>query len=836
MRRTGGVGGRLLGAIALLVAARLLPAQTRACSSSADSVSTSAAHWGAPLDRPVTLHASELSLRNALDRLATTAKLKLSYSAEFLPLDREVCVSADTAPVGEVLGRLLAGTNVSPVPMGGDQVVLAPRAPSASRTAEPTADMSNTLNVLDRVVVTGSATATGAPERELTVGLNVLSGRQLTRQNTSTISDALDAYVPGIWTWTQSPSSMLSSYASIRGASSFGLSYPKIYIDGIEVANPLLLSRFNPGSIDRIEVIRGPQGSALYGTDAISGVVNIVTRHEGADGDGRNMVVRSTAGFAQSQYGRDVLTQDHTVSLVAGSSTKSADLHIEAGGMGSFVPDGYSQNLTAAGGARFVGTRGTLSTTARLFTQRAGSPDSPLVVLPSPASDSSRSNAPQSVTEYTLGVTGTLDGGNHWLHSFVAGIDGYNLANVQTNFTPVPSVADSALRAAQGSAARGTLRASSVLQLGSGGPTHGSLTFSAEHAMLRVSSVGVTTMIGPDPTSRSGPGTSSTTYLPKVTWQSSTGVTTQANAAFDNILFATAGLRIERDSRLSDDHPVAALPMLGVATVRDYGPFSVKVRAAYGKGIRPPATTSRWQFYQPRNALPAELGAEEQTGTELGIDFVLRRGLSLNVTRFDQRASGLIQPVAVEPVQQSGGGPRKMNYELQNVGAISNSGWEIEATGNPLSRLSATAALTFVDSRVGQLSPTYTGDLREGDRMLQVPATTASFNLGWEAPHWTASLGGSRAFNWINYDELQLANDWLNDSRPMQDLRGPGLRQYWREYNGGFRLRASLSRDLRRDLSFELTGDNLLNYQRGEPDDITIVPGRTILTGLRLKF
>jgi iron complex outermembrane receptor protein len=45
-----------------------------------------------------------------------------------------------------------------------------------------------------------------------------------------------------------------------------------------------------------------------------------------------------------------------------------------------------------------------------------------------------------------------------------------------------------------------------------------------------------------------------------------------------------------------------------------------------------------------------------------------------------------------------------------------------------------------------------------------------------------------------------------------------------------------LSRDLRRDLSFELTGDNLLNYQRGEPDDITIVPGRTILTGLRLKF
>ena len=120
--------------------------------------------------------------------------------------------------------------------------------------------------------------------------------------------------------------------------------------------------------------------------------------------------------------------------------------------------------------------------------------------------------------------------------------------------------------------------------------------------------------------------------------------------------------------------------------------------------------------------------------------------------------------------------------------------------------------------------------------MLQVPATTASFNLAWDAQRWTTSIGGSRAFNWINYDELKLANDWLSDSRPTRDLLGPSLRQYWRRYNGGFRLRASLSRDLRRDLSFELTGDNLLNYQRGEPDDITIVPGRTILTGLRLKF
>ena len=144
--------------------------------------------------------------------------------------------------------------------------------------------------------------------------------------------------------------------------------------------------------------------------------------------------------------------------------------------------------------------------------------------------------------------------------------------------------------------------------------------------------------------------------------------------------------------------------------------------------------------------------------------------------------------------------------------------------------------MTFVDSRVRRVAAGYTGDLVAGDRMLQVPARTASLNLAWTAPDWHAALTGARALDWINYDELALSQAWVSADHPLHDLVGPRLRDYWRRYNGGLRLRATASRELRPGFSLEISADNLLNYQRGEPDDITIVPGRTLTVGLRLRF
>src|SRR5215207_1425057 len=377
----------------LVVAALLLPlaaASARgqaACvtpTSGAASGATSARAWPPPLDRTVTLRLDDVPLRVALDRLAAEARLRFSYSAELLPLDRRVCLGRERVSVGDALGELLAGTGIAPISAGGSQVVLAPARTEAATGGAPA--MARSVGVLDRVIVTG--TPTGGAHRSSPFAVEVLDGRALARQGVQSLAQALDAAVPGVWVWTQSPAGLLARYGSVRGASSFGVSAPKVYIDGVEVANPLLLTRFDPARLERIEVIRGPQGAALYGADAISGVVNIVTRHEGVGPGAPAAELRASVGPSSSDYTTgSVLVQDHALSLRTGTAARNAALGVTLSTVGEFVPGVSARQVMATGNARVVGARAVVTGTARLNATSAGAQVSPVVgnVMPAPA-------------------------------------------------------------------------------------------------------------------------------------------------------------------------------------------------------------------------------------------------------------------------------------------------------------------------------------------------------------------------------------------------------------------------------------------------------------------
>ncbi len=517
-------------------------AQASCARAPSDAASSTTRQWPSPLDRLITLHERGVPLRDALDRLAAAARLRLAYSADLLPLDRRVCAVYRSVPAGNALLELLEGVAVEPVVTDSDRVVLAPAPVTEAAALAPTTARPG---VLERVVVTG--TVNGSAQRAVPVALDVIDGRELQRRDARSLSNVLNGAVPGVWVWEQSPTTLLASYASIRGASSFGLSYPKVYIDGIEVANSLLVTAIDVESVDHVEVIRGPQGAALYGADAISGVINIVTRHDGVDGGAPHAELQTGAGMAGSIYTTSgVLTQRHSMMVRAGSGVGSASLGLAVSTLGDYIPDAFDHRFTVSGSGRHVGRYAIVAGTARFLAEDAASPTSP--VLATVVDDDSLATPPpdgsairQSVRQYTLGGTATVRHGDRWTHAAVIGVDGYSLNDASAFGTPFTSAADSALRAARGSAVRGTARVSSVAQLGTANRLAGAVTLALEHSAVREANR-LPTTFGPE----APPGEYGVTERTE-TWRSNTGLIGQVNGSVRDVLFVIAGVRLEHN-------------------------------------------------------------------------------------------------------------------------------------------------------------------------------------------------------------------------------------------------------------------------------------------------
>ncbi len=810
----------------LLIGAPLLlwsSAQAQSVCSPSHEFLVSLTTWNPPLDRRVSLHARDISLREALDRVSAESGVRLSYATESIPLDNRVCASFDSTFLGEALGLLLRGTSVLPVTAGGDHVVLSPLQP-----LQKSDELERPPRVLDRVVVTGSAIE--APARRLTIAMNVVNGSQLSRYSDGNFAQALSDAVPGLWLWQTPPTSLLAHYGSIRGTSSFGASYPKIYVDGIELANPLLITQLTPETVERIEIIRGPQGAALYGTDAISGVINIVTRHDGTDG-APSAEVRSAVGAASSAYvPRSAVTQDHAVTIRGGSSAQSGSVSLTSGGVGAYVPGAFVRHETGTAGFRLVRSKLIATATGRAFDSRSADPFSPLF-RDSVSATRAGLTTPESVREYTVGASATIIQSERWTHALVAGFDASRLSNLADYNTPLPSATGPDLGTAGGSANLTTLRASSVAQLGDAESVGATLTFAGEGSLLDY---------------KPQVDTLTAQVAQSVIQRRTMAGVTQANVSWRDAAYLTGGLRVERNDVIGNS-TTSVLPMIGAAMLRDYGPLTIKLRSAYGRGIRPAATAAReTAWFDPRGqAHQLSLSPEEQSGIEAGMDFFLGKSFGLQVTRFDQLASGLIQRVAYEYSSPRTQAPpawqavrpedRHIAYALQNVGEISNRGWELKSDVT-VAALSLAGTFSTVDSRVRQVARGYTGDLQVGDRMLEVPARTGSITAATVGASWAGSLTASRSWDWINYDRVALAGAFSNSTQTDAALVGQQLRNYWLQYSGVTRLRASIGRNLFRGIAFTLSGENLLNRQHGEPDNITVVPGRTLSFGLKARL
>lgn len=195
------------------------------------------------------------------------------------------------------------------------------------------------------IVVT--ATKIETPYDEIASTITVLHADELEQKQIQTVADALQL-VPGLSIVNTGGIGRATS-VFFRGANS---DHTLVLVDGVELNDPsapgnaydfgaLLLN-----NIDRIEVLRGPQ-STLFGSNAIGGVVNILTQK----GVGQPKFNISTQGGAYQTYDTQAGVQGGTAHFNYTASIRRFD----SGGFstanarfGNHENDGY-ENTTVSG-------------------------------------------------------------------------------------------------------------------------------------------------------------------------------------------------------------------------------------------------------------------------------------------------------------------------------------------------------------------------------------------------------------------------------------------------------------------------------------------------------
>jgi TonB-linked SusC/RagA family outer membrane protein len=163
---------------------------------------------------------------------------------------------------------------------------------TVSGTQPATADFTLQASAigLDEIVVTGTAGRT--TKRAIGNSVSTLKAAEVTEVTPiSNVNQLLQGRTPGLTMLASSGVVGGSTKMRIRGASSLEAgNEPVVYVDGVRVSSGTLstsgttaqgislLEAFNPNDIESIEVIKGPAAATLYGAEAATGVIQIITK------------------------------------------------------------------------------------------------------------------------------------------------------------------------------------------------------------------------------------------------------------------------------------------------------------------------------------------------------------------------------------------------------------------------------------------------------------------------------------------------------------------------------------------------------------------------------
>mgnify|MGYP001581359448 CR=1 FL=1 len=173
------------------------------------------------------------------------------------------------------------------------------------------------------VVITATKTETAL--KDVASSVTIIKEEDIDKKKAKTVAEVLKD-VPGIdVVQTGGPGGLTSVF--IRGGNS---SHTLVLIDGVQVNSPTAglfdFANLTTDNIERIEIVRGAQ-STLYGSDAIGGVINIITKR-GKGAPAVNLSVE-TGSFRSLRE-----------SIGVSGATQSSDYSVS---VGRFDTDGFSE-------------------------------------------------------------------------------------------------------------------------------------------------------------------------------------------------------------------------------------------------------------------------------------------------------------------------------------------------------------------------------------------------------------------------------------------------------------------------------------------------------------
>ncbi len=164
----------------------------------------------------------------------------------------------------------------------------------------------------ETVLVTASRTPIGLSKS--TSSVTLITEKDITRRQAIYLSDLL-RLTPGL-SISSSGGRGKTTQIRMRGAEG---NHVMVLLDGIEVNDPaggdeFDLATFTTSNIERIEIIRGPQ-SALWGSDAVAGVINIISKEPGDGVEGKILLENGSYGTDHQNFHLSIGRRNYGLSV-----------------------------------------------------------------------------------------------------------------------------------------------------------------------------------------------------------------------------------------------------------------------------------------------------------------------------------------------------------------------------------------------------------------------------------------------------------------------------------------------------------------------------------------